>query len=115
MEDTAMLLLRADNGDLGIVEAYGAAPTTTFELWAEGTRGEAVVSWNPPALRLRMAGDANWSSLPINATNSLDRIDSGIAYFCRCVMEGQQPNMAGGEDGVTALELAERAYQVAGW
>jgi predicted dehydrogenase len=113
LEDTAILLLSADNGDLGIVEAYGAAPTKTYELWAEGSRGEAFVSWDPPALQLRMAGDAHWSSFPVSATDALDRIDRGIAYFCACVQEGRQPDEATGEDGVSALELATRGYQVA--
>jgi predicted dehydrogenase len=113
LEDTAILLLSADSGDLGIIEAYGSAPTKTYELWAEGPRGEAIVSWDPPALRLRMAGDAHWSSVPISATDALDRIDRAIAYFCGCVQEGRQPDEATGEDGVSALELAACAYQVA--
>lgn len=114
VEDTAIVLLDGDRGDLAIVEAYGAAPFRTYELWLEGESGEATVSWDPPGLRVRMAGQDDWETVPVRATTALERIDRGIAYFCSCVKEGRQVEEATGLDGVAALELAQNAYRVAG-
>lgn len=113
VEDTALVMLSGDRGDIGIVEAYGAAPFRTYELWLQGRKGEAVVGWDPPALRVRTAADATWRDVPVNASSALDRIDRGIAYFCSCVKEWRQVEQATGADGVRAVELAESAYRIA--
>ncbi len=113
LEDTAIILLSGANGDLAIVEAYGGAPFKTYELWLEGPRGEATVSWDPPGLQLRTVGQEDWSKLPTGASTALERIDRGIAYFCSCVSEGRQVEEATGADGVRAIEMAQSAYQAA--
>jgi predicted dehydrogenase len=113
VEDTALVMLDGERGDLGIVEAYGAAPFRTYELWLQGRKGEAIVGWDPPALRLRTAQDAAWREVPVTASSALDRIDRGIAYFCSCVKAWRKVQEATGADGVRAIELAESAYRMA--
>lgn len=114
LENTALVLLSGDRGDLAIVEAYGAAPARAYELWVGGEHGEATVSWDPPGLRLRMAGETEWKEMPTSALTRLDRIDRGIAYFCVCVEARRPVEEATGVDGVRAIELAQSAYQAAG-
>jgi len=113
VEDTALVLLCGNEGDLGIVEAYGSAPFRTFELWMQGPEGEAIVTWDPPGLRLRRRPSTTWEALPISAVDPFERIDRGISYFCSIVAAGRQPEEATATDGVRALELVESAYRVA--
>lgn len=113
VEDTAIALLNGARGDLAIVEAYQAAPFRTYELWVKGKSGEAIVSWDPPGLRLRKAGEEEWKEVPINAATALERIDRGIAYFCSCVKERRQVEEATVMDGVRAVELAQSVYRIA--
>ncbi len=113
VEETAIALLSGARGDLGIVEAYEAAPFRTYELWVKGKAGEAVVSWDPPGLKVRMAKEAQWKDVPISAETALERIDRGIAYFCSCVKEWRQVGEATVTDGVRAVELAQSVYGIA--
>jgi predicted dehydrogenase len=113
LEETAIVLLDGAHGDLAIVEAYGAAPFRTYELWLGGGRGEATVSWDPPGLRVRLTGQDQWEDVPVSASTALERIDRGIAYFCSCVKQSRQVEEATGRDGVAAVELAQSAYRAA--
>jgi predicted dehydrogenase len=113
VEDTALILARGALGNLGIVEAYGAAPFRGYELWAQGTAGEALVGWDPPTLRVRTHQNPEWVDLPMITTSALDRVDAGIAHFVDCVRTGRHPEEATGADGIRALVLAEGVYRSA--
>lgn len=113
MEETAVVVLQGRNGDLGIVEAYGAAPFRGYELWLQGSKGEAVVGWHPPSLRVRTVDQPEWQEVAVQATDAYDRFYGGIAYFVECLRCGRRPDLATGEDGVRAIELAEAAYRAA--
>jgi hypothetical protein len=83
-------------------------------IYRKGKSGEAIVSWDPPGLRLRRAGEEEWKEVPIKAATALERIDRGIAYFCPCVKLRRQVEEATGMDGVRAVELAQSVYRIAG-
>ena len=64
--------------------------------------GEAVVGWEPATLRFGRRG-RNVAGGSLSASNALDRIDRGIAYFCLCVKEWRQVQEATGADGYALL------------
>lgn len=113
MEETAVVVLQGSRGDLGLVEAYAAAPFRGYELWLQGSKGEAVVGWHPPSLRVRTLEQPEWQEIPVQAVDAFDRFYSGIAYFVDCLRRGERPDLATGRDGVRAMELAEAAYRAA--
>jgi hypothetical protein len=59
-------------------------------IYQKGKSGEAIVSWDPPELRLRRAGEEEWKKLR------------------------PQVEEATGMDGVRAVELAQSVYRIAG-
>jgi predicted dehydrogenase len=113
MEETTLVILTGSSGDLGLVEAYGAAPFRTYELWLQGSSGEAMVGWHPPSLRVRTKDEPQWRDVAIEATDAMDRFHAGIAYFVACIRTGRRPDRATGLDGVRAIELADAAYRAA--
>jgi predicted dehydrogenase len=113
MEESTLVILQGHAGDLGLVEAYGAAPFRGYELWLQGSRGEAMVGWHPPSLRVRTLEEPEWREVPVAARDAMDRFHAGIAYFVACIREGRRPERATVSDGVKALELAEAAYRAA--
>lgn len=113
VEDTALMLLEGEGGNLFVVESYSAAPFRGYDLWVQGTAGEAVVGWDPPILRVRTHSDPEWREVPVTATSAFDRFDRGVAYFVDCVRRGVPPELASLADGVQSMALAEAAYKAA--
>lgn len=113
VEDTALMILEGESGNLFMVESYSAAPFRGYELWVQGTTGEAVVGWDPPVLRVRTHAAPDWREVPVTATSAFDRFDRGVAYFVDCVRRGVAPERASLADGVQSMALAEAAYKAA--
>lgn len=114
LEDTVLALLETPQGDLGIVESYEGAPFRLYELDVQGPRGEARVRWDPPSLRVRTAEETGCREVPVAATDALDRIDAGIAYFLACASRGSPPQRATLDEAVAAMRMADAMYRAAG-
>jgi predicted dehydrogenase len=106
VEDTALLLLEAESGTLGVIEASWDTPYSANVVELYGESGAAVVDYDENSLRYRLAGDTEWHR---PALDPMDRFERELRHFVAAV-RGQERLAVTGEDGLRAVEIVYQAY-----
>jgi len=106
VEDSAVLLLGAEGGALGVIEASWMTPwsANVVELYCE--RGAAVIDYDSGETRYRLEGDAEWRRPELPAG---DRFVEELRHFTAVLREGVPPRVTG-RDGLRAVEVIHQAY-----
>ncbi len=111
VEDSASLLIRSSGGVLGTLNCSWVTPIADSFVRIHGSEGCAVIDYNAAAgLRYRLADDADWSEMQIDAP---DRFTRQAAHFLDCV-DGKSSPLVSGEDGLAVMRVIETAYESAG-
>lgn len=106
LEDSAAMVLKAENGAIGVIEASWMTPwsANVVELYCE--RGAAVIDYDTGATRYRLQGDADWTTA---APEPGDRFVKELQHFA-AVLRGEQSPRVTGQDGLRAVEVIYEAY-----
>ena len=110
VEDTAALLLAAESGAIGTIEASWTLPAGVNAVEVYGTRGVAFVHyWDGLQSRYRLDGMQGFEPLPEEG----DRFVGELSHFAAAV-RGECPLSVTGFDGQRAVEVIHEAYLSAG-
>ena len=101
--DTAALLLEAENGALGVVEASWTTPGGGAVVEIYGTEGACIVDYDSGTLRFQTADSPFWQQREEGGPNRFERM---IAH-CADAVRGLQAPMLTGNDGAKVAELCE--------
>lgn len=109
-EDTAAMLLVAESGAIGTIEASWALPGGVNVVEVYGTRGVAFIHyWDGFTSRIKTDSMADFEPLPEEG----DRFVAELAHFADAV-RGVVPLAVTGRDGLRAVEVIYEAYRSAG-
>jgi predicted dehydrogenase len=106
VEDSAAVVLQADNGGLGVIESSWATPGGRNVLELYGTAGACFVDYDTGQVRYRTADMSVWETREIGGP---DRFQREISHFADAV-RGLQPLMVTGRDGLRANEIVAQLY-----
>lgn len=110
VEDLGVLVVEhAATGAVGTVEADWRTPGADYRWSIHGTGGAAYVGYFDPTLRYRLAGEAEWTDVPIELPARNERFDRVVTDFLTCAA-GRGVPRATGDDGIRALEIVAAAY-----
>jgi UDP-N-acetylglucosamine 3-dehydrogenase len=107
LEDSAILLLTAESGALGVIEASWMTPWSANVVEIYGERGAAVIDYDTGETRYRLEDDAAWTPAPLTPG---DRFVEELRHFTAVLREGAQPRVTGA-DGLRAVEVVYEAYR----
>jgi predicted dehydrogenase len=107
VEDSASMQVVSAGGAIGSLNCSWVTPISEAEVRIYGTEGEAVVDYQQPGgLRYRLAGDAEWTTMPFDGP---DRFVRQAEDFLTCVRNGTAPRVTG-QDGIAVMKVIEAAY-----
>ncbi len=109
VEDTGAMVLRAEDGTIGVIEASWRTPVGEWTVTIHGTGGTLEVDYGEMTLRHRPAG-GEWQAV---AVPEGDRFEREIAHFID-VWKGEAEARVTVEDGVAANRVLDAAYRSAG-
>lgn len=110
VEDSASLQVVSASGVIGSLNCSWVTPVSEAEFRVWGTEGEAIIDYAASGgARYRLAGDAEWTTLPAQAP---DRFVLQAAHFLSCVRHHQRPKVSGA-DGIAVMRVIEAAYRAA--
>lgn len=104
VEDSAALLLTAENGALGVVECSWSTPSGRNVLEIYGTAGACIVDYDSGNVRYRTADMSVWE---IREPAGPDRFQREISHFADAVRGNQSLDVTG-EDGLRTMEIIEQ-------
>lgn len=105
VEDSAAMLLRSEDGALGVIEASWINPWSANVVEIYGDCGAAVINYDTGATLLRRAEDEAWESFDVGDE---DRFQRELQHFAAAVRGDEEPRVTG-RDGLRALEVIEQA------
>ncbi|MCX6361217.1 MAG: Gfo/Idh/MocA family oxidoreductase [Armatimonadetes bacterium] len=106
VEDTAIVLLQAESGALGVIEASWATPGGRNIVEIYGTAGACFVDYNDGSVTVH---DASTGATETVEPGAGDRFQSEVNHFAECVRTGAPPAVTG-HDGLRAVEIAAEVY-----
>jgi predicted dehydrogenase len=106
VEDSAAMLLRADNGAIGTIEASWMTPWSANVVEIYGEDGAAVIDYDSGETRYRKWADPSWTAAD---TGSGDRFAAEVRHFA-AVLRGDETLRVTGRDGLRAVEVIHQAY-----
>jgi predicted dehydrogenase len=106
VEDSAALLLKAENGAIGVVEASWMTPWSANVVELYGEQGAAVVDYDTGETRYRLEGEAAWTLME---RSEGDRFVEELRHFAAVARGEAQPRVTG-QDGLRAVEIIHEAY-----
>jgi UDP-N-acetyl-2-amino-2-deoxyglucuronate dehydrogenase len=106
VEDSAAIVLQADNGALGVIESSWSTPGGTNVVELYGTAGACFVDYDTNTIRYKTADMPVWETRTIEGP---DRFQREIDHFSDAV-RGLQHLMVTGHDGLRANEIIAEIY-----
>jgi predicted dehydrogenase len=106
LEDSGAMLLRAENGAVGVIEASWVTPWSANVIEIYGEKGAAVIDYDTGQTRYRLAGAPEWATAE---TPGEDRFAAELRHFAGVIRGEEQPRMTG-TDGLRAIEIIHEAY-----
>lgn len=106
VEDSGVMLLRSEDGALGVIEASWMTPWSANVVEVYGEKGAAVIDYDTGATRVRLEGAADWTRAE---TGSGDRFAAEVGHFA-AVVRGEETPRVTGLDGLRAVEVIYQAY-----
>jgi predicted dehydrogenase len=107
VEDSAAILLTADTGAIGVIEASWMTPWSANVVEVYGENGAAVIDYDSGQTRYRLQGAEVWKEIP--NTNG-DRFVEELRHFA-AVLRGETGPRVTGQDGLRAVEVIYQAYR----
>jgi predicted dehydrogenase len=112
VEDTGVLVLRAESGVLGVIEADWMTPAVDYTFALYGMDGAARVGYEPAELLSWSRATEAWTHEPLESDQAMARFDREILHFLRCI-RGEEQAAVTAEDGLRALQIVQAAYRSA--
>lgn len=106
VEDTGALLLEAESGALGVIEASWDTPFSANVVEIYGERGAVFIDYDAGGIRYRLTGDSDWQRPELSA---MDRFERELRHFV-AVVRGREAPRVTGEDGLRAIEIIYQTY-----
>jgi predicted dehydrogenase len=103
VEDSGAMLLTAEDGAIGVIEASWMTPWSANVVELYGERGAAVIDYNTG--ETRFSGPAEIDFTDIDG----DRFVEELRHFAAAV-RGETPLRVTGHDGLRAVEIIHEAY-----
>lgn len=107
VEDSGIVVLQAENGALGVIEASWATPGGRNVLELYGTAGACIVDYDSNQVRYKTADMAVWETREVGGP---DRFQREICHFADAV-RGLQKLEVTGYDGLRANEIVAEVYR----
>ena len=101
VEDSGAILLTAEDGAIGVIEASWMTPWSANVVELYGEQGAAVIDYNSGDTRFRGPDDADWKT--VDAGDG-DRFVEELRHFAAAV-RGETPLGVTGHDGLRAVEI----------
>jgi predicted dehydrogenase len=106
VEDSAAIVLQADNGAIGVIESSWSTPGGTNVVELYGTAGACFVDYDTNQVKYKTADMPVWETRTIEGP---DRFQREIDHFSDAV-RGLQHLMVTGHDGLRANEIIAEVY-----
>lgn len=106
LEDSAAMVLKAESGAIGVIEASWMTPWSANIVEIYGEKGAAVIDYDTGDTRYRLEGDTEWSHME---KSSNDRFVEELRHFA-AVLRGEAAPRVTGHDGLRAVEVIYEAY-----
>ncbi len=106
LEDSAAMLLRAESGAIGVIEASWMTPCSANVVEIYGELGAAVIDYDTGVTRVRHDGDSDWTAMP---GDDRSRFVEELRHFASVLRGETAPRMTG-HDGLRAVEVLYQAY-----
>lgn len=106
LEDSAAMVLTADNGAVGVIEASWMTPWSANIVEIYGEDGAAVIDYDNGITRYRVQGASEWL---IAQPPAGDRFVRELQHFA-AVLRGEEELRVNGRDGLRAVEVVYQAY-----
>lgn len=107
VEDSAAILLTAESGAIGVIEASWMTPWSANVVEVYGENGAAVIDYDNGQTRYRLQGGDAWVTMP---ADDRSRFVEELRHFA-AVLRGEQPSLrVTGQDGLRAVEVIHQAY-----
>ena len=106
LEDSAIMVLTAENGAIGVIEASWMTPWSANVVEIYGERGAAVISYDTGETKYRCEGAAAWT---VAECGDRDRFVEELRHFA-AVVRGEATPRVTGSDGLRAVEVIHQAY-----
>lgn len=102
LETYAMMMLKFNEGGVGIIETNRLTPKKIRELTVTGTKGVAIADYIDQSLTLY-----NGKAIPSNIDKA-EPLRNELEHFIDCIQSGSNP-LVNGVEGIHALEVALKA------
>ncbi|HXT34301.1 MAG TPA: Gfo/Idh/MocA family oxidoreductase [Chloroflexota bacterium] len=112
VEDTGVLVLRAESGVLGVIEADWMTPAVDYTFALYGMDGAVRVGYEPAELLSWTRATEAWAPEHLETDQAMARFDREILHFLRCVRGEERPAVTA-DDGMRALRIIQAAYRSA--
>jgi len=106
LEDSGAMLLKAENGAIGVIEASWMTPWSANIVEFYGELGVAEINYNNGATRYILQGESDWTPVKVE---SGDRFVKELQHLA-AVLRGEEELRVTGEDGLRAVEVIHQAY-----
>lgn len=106
LEDSAAMVLKAENGAIGVIEASWMTPWSANVVEFYGELGVAEINYNTGSARYILQGETDWT--PIESAKG-DRFVKELENFV-AVLRGEGQLRVTGHDGLRAVEVIHQAY-----
>jgi predicted dehydrogenase len=106
LEDSGAMILKAESGAIGVIEASWMTPWSANVVEIYGENGAAVIDYDNGVTRYRLQGDADWTTPD---TGDGDRFVKELQHFA-AVLRGEGELRVTGQDGLRAVEIIHQAY-----
>lgn len=106
LEDSAAMLLTAENGAIGVIEGSWMTPWSANVVEIYGELGAAVIDYDNGITRYRLQGASEWINVQPPAG---DRFVRELQHFA-AVLRGEAELRVTGQDGLRAVEVIYQAY-----
>jgi predicted dehydrogenase len=107
VEDSAAIVLTAENGAIGVIEGSWMTPFSANIVEIYGEQGAAVIDYDTSQTRFRLVGDDEWRT--VEGLKG-DRFAAELQHFA-AVVRGEASPRVTGQDGLRAVEVIYEAYE----
>jgi predicted dehydrogenase len=106
LEDSGAMLLKAESGAIGVIEASWMTPWSANIVEFYGELGVAEINYNNGETRYILQGESDWTPVKVE---SGDRFVKELQHLA-AVLRGTEQLRVTGEDGLRAVEVIHQAY-----
>jgi len=106
VEDTSILILKAENGAIGSLTASWVAGTGMAVIDITGQDGRMIFEYSKE-IRLKRRDEKEWNIIPVESSGGFTE---EIAHLIKAIIRGEKNLSCTGKDGLRALEIVQANY-----